>query len=97
MEHIRKALQACHFPPWALNTLEDKFNCKHNIHNGQTSTDNQVNHNNNSGSNSNISIVVPYIHGGGKVQEDMQQLGDPGTFQRGQHHKNPSHGPKGQG
>ena len=21
IEHIRKALQACHFPPWALNTL----------------------------------------------------------------------------
>ena len=32
----------------------------------------------------------------GKVQKDMQQLGDPDEFQRGQHHKNPSHGPQGQ-
>ena len=28
MEHINKALQACNFPPWAINTLHNKFNCK---------------------------------------------------------------------
>ena len=67
LEHIRKALQACSFPLWALNSLQYKFNCKHNIHNGQNSTDNQPNSNNNSGTNnsnsnhSNISIVVSYI------------------------------------
>ena len=60
MDNIRKALQACSLPPWALNILHNKFNCKHNIHNGQTSTNNQPN------SNKNISIEVPYIHEGGK-------------------------------
>ena len=64
LEHMRKALQACSFPPWALNSLQQKFNCKHNIHNGQNSTGNQPN-NNDSGTNNNknISIVVLYIHG----------------------------------
>ena len=71
LENKRKALQACSFPPWALNSLQHKCNCKHNIHSGQTSTDNQPNNNNNNGTNSNnnnnnnnnnISIVVPYIH-----------------------------------
>ena len=65
MEHLRKALQACSFPPWALNSLQYKFNCKYNIHNGQNSTDNQCNNNNNSGTNinnnKNISIAVAYI------------------------------------
>ena len=41
LEHIRKALQAFSFPPWSLNSLKFKFNHKHNIHNGQYSTDNQ--------------------------------------------------------
>ena len=30
----------------------------------------------------------------GKGSKGMQQLGDPGAFQRDQHHKNPSYGPK---
>ena len=34
MGHIRKALKACNFPPGALNILQNKFNCKHNSHNG---------------------------------------------------------------
>ena len=34
MEHIRKALQACNFPLWAINILQNKFNCKHSIYNG---------------------------------------------------------------
>ena len=62
MEHIRKALQDCNFPPWALHDLQNKFTCKHNIHNGQTTTGNQSNNNNNGSNNKNISIVVPYIH-----------------------------------
>ena len=64
MEHINKALQSCIFPPLAINTLQNKFNCKHNSHNEHTnnSTTQQMD-NNNSGSNSkNISIVVPHIH-----------------------------------
>ena len=84
MEHIRKALQACNFPPWALNTLQNKFNHKHNIHNGQTSTDNHPynnnnNNNNNSGlnnSNKNISIVVPNIPGlGERFKRTCNNLG----------------------
>ena len=68
LEHIRKALQACNFPPWVLNHLQNKFNCKQNINNGQNAAVNQPNNiNNNSGTNSNnsnnISIVVPYIQG----------------------------------
>ena len=94
MEYIRTALQAC-FPPWALNIVHNKFNCKHNIHNGQTSIDNQPKNNNNTANKNNITIVVPYIHGlGEKVQKDMQQYGHLGTFQGYQHYKNPPHGPK---
>ena len=66
MEHIRKALQSHNFPPWALNILWDKFNCKHNIHNGQTSTENQSNNSSVTNNNKNISIVVAYIHGQGE-------------------------------
>ena len=59
-----------HFPPLAMNTLHSKFNCKHNIHIGQTSTDNQTNNKNsgrnNNDNNKNISIVVPYICGLGE-------------------------------
>ena len=72
LEHIRKALQACSFPPWALSHLQHKFSCKHNINNGQISTVNQLNNSNNSGTNisnnnnKNISIVVPYIQGLGE-------------------------------
>ena len=65
MEHIRKALHACSFPPWTLNSLQHKFHCKHNIHNGQNSTHNQPNKTNNNSvtHNKNISKVVLHIHG----------------------------------
>ena len=59
---MRKNLQACNFPPQDLNILQKEFNCKHNIHNGQTSPGNQLNNNNSrSNNNKNISIVIPYI------------------------------------
>ena len=38
MEHVREALQACNYPPLALNTLQNKISHKHNINNGQTTT-----------------------------------------------------------
>ena len=87
MELIKKALQACNFLPWALHTPQNKFNCKHNIYNGQTTTGNQPNNttnNNNKGSNNkNISVVVPYIDGlGRKIWKGMQKLGDKSAFQR---------------
>ena len=64
--HIRRALQACQFPNWALNQLQQKFQG-----NNQPSPDNK--HNSNSTSNNttysnnrNITIVVPYIQGTGE-------------------------------
>ena len=65
-----KALQACHFPTWTLNKLQQKFECKHHTNNEPSSMDIQPNNNNtnNSGTNNNknISIVVPYVHGLGE-------------------------------
>ena len=68
VKHINKALQACNFPPWAINTLHNKFNCKHNSQNGHTnnSTTQQMDNNNRCSNNKNISIVVSYIHGLGE-------------------------------
>ena len=68
MEHIRKALWVCSSPPWALNSLYSKCNCKYNILNGQNFTDNQPNNNNSRINNNNksISTVVPYILGQGE-------------------------------
>ena len=34
MSHIKRALQACNFPPGVINTLHNKFYHKHNSHNG---------------------------------------------------------------
>ena len=47
-------------------SLHNKFNCKHNIHTGQNSTDNQPNNNNSQTNNKNIAIMVPNIHGLGE-------------------------------
>ena len=70
LDHIRKALQASHFPTWMLNRLQQKFECKHQTNNEPSSMDIHPNNNtNNTGTNSknsNISIVVPYIHGLGE-------------------------------
>ena len=57
LQHIRKALQACHFPNWACNELDQKF-----LKNNQ-SNNNNTNHDNNTNNtkNRNITVVVPYI------------------------------------
>ena len=77
MEHIRKALLACNFLPWALNNQQNKFNHRHNIHNGQKTTSNQANNTNLNGSTSkNISVVIPYIKGlGEKFKRTCNTLG----------------------
>ena len=74
LEHIRKALQACHFPTWTLNKLQYKFKCKYNTNMGPNTSDNNLPNNNNSNSgtsksnnNKNISIVGPYIQGLGEM------------------------------
>ena len=65
LPHIRKALQACQFPNWALN------------HQNSTEVTNPANHNNNNNSsptnnydtnnkNRYITFVVPYIQGTGE-------------------------------
>ena len=87
LEHIRKALQACHFPSRTLNKLQHKFEHKHNINNGPNSRDNQPNNKNSGTNNNNISIVVPYTETRGKIQGDMQQQGYTSLLQRDQHYK----------
>ena len=75
LEHIKKAIQACSFPPWTFNKLPHNFYHKHNINNGQSSMVNQPNNNtnnnnksgtSNSNNNKNISILVPYLQGIGE-------------------------------
>ena len=65
LEYIKKALQACQFPPWALKQLQHKVNRKKNQHSNHnrnsTSTDNSNNNN-----HKNMTIVVPYIQGIGE-------------------------------
>ena len=64
--HIRRALQACQFPNWALNQLQHEF-----PRNNQPSLDNNhnsksTNNNITNSSNRSITIVIPYIHGTGE-------------------------------
>ena len=70
LEHIRKALRACHFSPWTINKLQHKFECKHSTNNGPNTRGNNLPNNNNNSSetnnssnNNNESIVDPYIQG----------------------------------
>ena len=61
LNHIKRAFQACQFPPQALSQLQQKFENKHN--NSQES--NQPNNSFNTADNNsrNITIVVSYIQG----------------------------------
>ena len=61
--HIRKALQTCQFPNWAVNQLQLKFhrNNQPSQHNNSSSTNNNTNN-----KNRNITTVVPYIQGTGE-------------------------------
>ena len=66
LDHIKMALQSCHFSTSALNKLQNNFECRHYNNNEPSSTDSQHNNHNNNGinnnnNNKNISIVVPYI------------------------------------
>ena len=71
LEHIKMALQSCHFPAWTLNKLQHNFEYRHCNNIEPISTDSQHNNHNNSGTsgnnnNRNISTVVPYIQGLGE-------------------------------
>ena len=65
-DHIRKALLACKLPPWTLNSLQIKFNQRHNTNKSHTARNNQlptINTNNTDSRNKNMFIVVPYTRG----------------------------------
>ena len=73
LDHLRKALQACHFPTWTLNRLQQRFECKHQTNNETSCMDIQLNNTNNTATsssnnnnNNNISIEALYIHGLGE-------------------------------
>ena len=63
--HVRKALQACWFPNWALNQLQHKFHRSNQPSQHQNNNSNSTNSNANN-NNRNITIVVPYIQGTGE-------------------------------
>ena len=84
LEHLRKALIACQFPNWALNKLQNQFECKHNNNRDNNLTERQNNNNNNNNRresninihNNNISMVIPYIQGlGEKFERTYKKLG----------------------
>ena len=64
---MKSALQACNFPGWTLNRLEQKFDQQQhdNTNSSSNSRDHQTTNNNNSSNTTsrNISVVVPYIQG----------------------------------
>ena len=67
LDHIKRALWACQFPPWALNQLQQKFTRKHNNNQKSNPTNNSSNTTSSSSNNSKkITIVVPYIQGIGE-------------------------------
>ena len=96
--HIRKAIQACQFPNWALNQLQHKFH-----RNNQPSQDN--NHNSNSTNNNNTnSNNRNIIHCGPlhtwyrtKVQKCLQVQRYTSTFQGYQYSQNITSHTQGQG
>ena len=62
LDYIKKALQVCQFPQWALNQLQHKFNRKHNQDaNPNRNSTNKDNNSNSNKINKNITIVVPYM------------------------------------
>ena len=79
LDHTMKALEACHFPTWTLNRLQQKVEHKHQTNTDPSSMDIQPTNNtdnNGSNNNKNISIVVPYIHGlGEKFKKTFKNKG----------------------
>ena len=57
LEHIRTAIQHCHFPSWALNQWQHKFTHPNQQSISTTSTSN----NNNTADNNKATIVISYI------------------------------------
>ena len=55
LQHIRSALEQCHFPPWALNLWTERLN------NPQQHSNTSNTYNNPEATKKNITIVVPYL------------------------------------
>ena len=103
LDYIKKALQACHFPPWILNKLQHKFKCKHNTNNGPNTYDNSLTNTNknnsgtNNSNNKNISKVAPYIQGlGERFKRECNNNGIQVHF-KGNNTRDITHGTQGQG
>ena len=99
LDHIKKALQSCHFFTWALNKLQQNFEHRHYVNNDPGTTDRQHNNNhNNTGTNNNIinknlSIVVHMY----RDQVRSSRWHATGTLQGFKHNKDTTHGIQEQG
>ena len=86
LKHVREALQACHFPSWTHNKLQQKFDQQQHNNTDPSSRNTQPTIKNNNGTNitttnGNISIVVPYIHGlGERLKRKKQEQGNTSSF-----------------
>ena len=65
LQHIRRALQACQFPNWALNQLHLRFLKNNQTHQDTNGTNSSIKDNTTSNNikKRNISLLVPYIQG----------------------------------
>ena len=81
-------------PPWVLNKLQHKFECKDKTNQEPSSMGNQPNSgNNNNKNNKNISTVIPYIQGiGVKFKRTCNNKGIQVHFKGTNTIKNTPHG-----
>ena len=59
LNHIKRALQACQFPLWALNQLQQKFESNHNYNQDSNHTNNPINIDSNNSTNNNSTNNQP--------------------------------------
>ena len=74
--HIRRALQACQFPNWALIQFQHKFHRNNQPSQENNNRSSSTNNNNTNNNNRDITIVAPYIQGiGEKVKKVCKAKG----------------------
>ena len=75
--HITNTLITYHFPPWALNKLQVKFNHRHITNSPEAANTGQHNNTNNTrSSKKNIFMVIPYTRGlSERFKETYNSLG----------------------
>ena len=82
VNHIRSAIQACHFPIWTLDMLQQRFEQRHQLTTTTEPRDNQPSTTNTNNIKINISMVVPYIQGlGEKFKMTCKNIGIQVHFQ----------------